>query len=103
MSGVSSSSGDPNSGSSDADGRVANDGARALGGAGRDSSGLLPNSASKPDDARLAVPASIKARSSRPSTAPGSCLMGKSGRAKLGARANSYPQLRHRSALSKPT
>ena len=64
---------------------------------------LRPNSASNPDVARRAVPASINARSSRPSTASVSCRMGKSGSAKVGASANSYPQLRQRSAVSNPT
>ena len=101
MSGVSSSSGEPNSGSSDADARVANEGAGAA--LSRDSRAGRPNSASNPEDARRAVPASINARSSRPSGLPDSGLIGRSGSDKAGASANSYPQLRQRSAVSNPT
>ena len=61
-----------------------------------------PNSASKPDEARRAVPASINARSSRPSTESASRRIGNSGSAAAGDSEKSYPQLRHRSALSNP-
>src|SRR6185295_11677957 len=100
MSGVSSSMGVPNSGSSDADARVVNDGPGVDAGRG---SAARPNSASNPDVARRAVPASINARSSRPSTVSASRRMGKSGSAKAEASAKSYPQLRQRSAVSNPT